>query len=713
MDGFSLIEDILNEVRQHGETEDSRMLPQTLRVMDGIPGGFFIYRKDGDKEILYANTALLRIMGCSNHEEFVKLTGGTFSGLVHPDDLEAAEKSISQQIGQGDSDYVVYRVRRRDGAVRWLEDYGHFVNSERYGSVFYVFVVDITEKMRQREQERKELIQENDRKDARIRAYDRQLNSISREHLRHRDVIEGLSVDYESIFYVDLDADRIQFYRVGHYSAGFFPPGEQERDYAGFVTEYINRWVHPEDRESFAKQMDPAVIREQLADCGEKPVHINFRRQDGAMVEYLQLRVVGVGSGGQVSQLLLGTRSMDEEIRAALEQQEFLSEALRQAQTAVEAKNAFLSNMSHDMRTPLNAIAGFTMLARKHADQPERVLRYLDMIEVSGRQLLRLIDNVLEIARIESGGEQLKLENCDLREIAQRVHSTLYAQAATKNLLLLLNLDGLKHSAVSGDARKMEEILYHLMSNAVKYTGQGGRVSLTVNELESTGPGFRRYQMIVEDNGIGIGAGFLQHLFESFAREKNTTSSGIFGTGLGLPIVKSIVEMMNGTIDVWSEPRRGSRFTVTLPLRPQEESGQRQPLSSAAQEGKLLVVEDNELNMEIARELLEDAGFEVETAENGRIGYERIRDSGRGEFALVLMDLQMPEMDGYQSAKAIRALPQPWLADLPIIALSANTFEEDRLKALDSGMNAHMAKPIEIGPLVDLICKLTGRPKAG
>lgn len=676
--------------------------------MNGMPGGFFIYRAEGRKEILYANQALLRILGCSDYDEFRELTGGTFPGLVHPDDLEAVEESILLQIRQNEDqmDYVEYRTRRKDGSIRWLEDYGHYAETEAFGAVFYVFVSDATEKKRRQEQERAALRLENERKEERLRAYDRELDSISREHLRRLYMIEGLSVDYRSIFYADLDADFIQAYQLAPFASSLFPQEKRIRDFSGFVEEYASDWIHPDDRETVLRQLSPEQLRRQLSQ--NRVVHTNFRSRTGDSVEYLQLRIVSVGGDERHSRILLGTRSVDEEVRHSMEQQEFLSTALQQARTAVEAKNAFLSNMSHDMRTPLNAIAGFTMLARRHAENPEQVRRYLNMIEVSGRQLLRLITNVLEIARIESGGDQLDERPYDLREIARQVHSSLFAQAATKNLTLSLNLDGLREPTVCGDRRRLEQVLHHLASNGVKYTGPGGQVKITVSGPD--GPG--GYRFVVEDNGIGISKGFLDHLFESFAREQNTTHSGVFGTGLGLPIVKSIVEMMDGDIDVKSEPHKGSRFTVTLPLRPMsEEQAAEAPVSKASGGGKILIVEDNELNMEIARELLEDAGFSVDTAENGRVGLERIRSSRPGEYSLILMDIQMPEMNGYEAARAIRALPQPWLSGLPIVALSANAFEEDKRRSIDSGMDAHMSKPIEIDPLLTLIEKLAGKPK--
>lgn len=677
---------------------------QVIKLLDQMPGGFFVYRADGNEEILYANIAMLRIFGCNDFDEFRALTGGTFQGMVHPDDLEEVEKSIFEQIAQSqfDLDYVEYRVVRKDGAVRWLEDHGHFIRSVSLGEIFYVFVADATEKIEQQREERAALQLDNDRKLRCIAEY-------HRESSRRRELIEGLSIDYESIFYADLDTDSIHAYRLSRQAGELFVNDPPSRDYSGFVQEYIERWVHPEDRGLITDTLNPAGIRQRLA--GHPLLHVNYRLLRGLRTEYLQLRIVGVG-GGQGSQVVIGARSVDEEIRSALEQKEFLADALSQARSAVAAKNAFLSNMSHDMRTPLNAIKGFTELAKRSTDEPGRLGRYLEMIEVSSGQLLRLISNVLEIARIESGGELVAQEPCSLGEIAGKVRTALFPQIASKNLVMAVDASGLHHPMVYGDAHKLEEILFHLCSNAVKYTGPGGHVWVRVLELEVPVPGLGCYQLVVEDDGIGISRGFLGHIFEFFARENNTTISGVHGTGLGLPIMKSLVEMMNGTIDVESEPGKGSRFTVTLPLRPKGDAQREKPPVRTVEKPyhrkrKLLVVDDNELNLEIAVELLQETGFEVESARDGSMAVERLRRAAPGEFALVLMDIQMPVMDGCSAAREIRALDDPAVASIPIIALSANAFEEDKRMAIESGMNLHLAKPLDIDTLLEQIDRLT------
>lgn len=684
-----------------GSGSDRQLVAQQfLTLLDEMPGGFLIYRADEAEEILFANVALLQIFGCDSFEEFRVLTNGSFRGFVHPDDLEPVEKSIWRQIrgSQSDLDYVEYRIIRKDGRVRWIEDYGHFVKSEDLGDLFYVFVTDATEKKMQQLAEQEALRSENALQEQRLHDYDI-------EFARRQELIAGLSIDYESIFYVDLDADRIHAYRLSLQAGELFHTDPPVRDYTGFVKEYVDHWVHPEDRALIADTLDPDHIRERLPNS--LLIHVNYRLLRHYRTEYLQLRVVSVREQMPISQIVIGSRSVDEEIRSAMEQKEFLSNALSQAKSAVIAKNTFLSNMSHDMRTPLNAIMGFTELASRSADNPEKVHRYLDHINAASDQLLHLISNVLEIARIESGSEMLRLENCDLPTIADEVRTLLLPQAAAKNLTISLQTSGLKFRVVRCDHRKLEEILFHLVSNGIKYTGQGGTVAIRLEGDD------RSFHFIVEDDGIGISRGFLDHIFEFFAREHNTTLSGVHGTGLGLPIVKSLTELLQGTVTVRSTPGKGSCFTVTIPFDskdappPPEEEAEPAPDGPASgRSRKILVTEDNELNLEIATELLQDAGFEVDTASNGSIAVEKIRASAPGDYALVLMDIQMPVMDGCTAARNIRSLPNARLASIPIVALSANAFEEDKKHALESGMNAHLSKPIDIDSLVGLIHEL-------
>ncbi|MCM1145361.1 MAG: GNAT family N-acetyltransferase [Blautia sp.] len=687
-----------------GEGEKQAM--HIKRFLDRIPGGFFIYRADESRELLYVNEAMQQIFGCDTLKEFWLLTGNSFRGIVHPEDLENVERRIREQIenSQYDLDYAEYRIIRKDGEVRWVDAYSHFVKNDFAGDIFYVFVADSTEKREQLLQEKRQkeqLLQE------RTKEYTQQLQLIHQEHLRRLEMIEGLSIDYESIFYVDLHKNRIRAYRVSPRFAKQFAD-ERTQDFEGFDAAYIEKWVHPEDREALEGVSRIAYIREKLK--ANTAFHMNYRIMRNGKPSYIQLRVVNAGKEVNVSQVVWAYRNIDDEIIQELKQKQMMKEALDSANSANNAKNLFLSNMSHDIRTPMNAIVGFTSLVKKHIDDKERIQEYLDIISASSDQLLQLLNDVLEISRIESGKIYVEESECSLMDIAQQVQMAILPKAAAKNITLSLDISNLKHDVVSTDQMKLKQILQHLVDNAVKYTKDGGWVTITLIEQLEAAKEHRPFQFIVEDNGIGISAEFLKHIFTPFEREKNTTSSGIHGTGLGLTIAKDLAGILGGTIEVSSMVGKGSKFTVTVPVYVHErktleiETTEDTPFAFTTPK-RILVVDDNEINLEIENEVLKDFGFLVDTAGDGAIAVRKIEQSEPGDYDLILMDIQMPIMDGYHAARAIRAIENPVLAGIPIIAVSANAFDEDKRKAIESGMDGHLEKPLDTQKLYRVLRK--------
>ena len=522
-----------------------------IRFMEELPGGFLIRCADREGKLLYANGALLRMFGCSTMDELLAYTGGSFRGLIHPDDLDEVEQSIQAQISAGQYHLydAEYRVRRRDGAVRWVEAHGHFVHSDAAGDIFYVFLGDATDK-----------------------------------------------------------------------------------------------WE----------------------------------------------------------------RSLRERAKLVSDQQELLADALAKANAAISSKNAFLSNISHDMRTPLNAIFGFTSLAKLSLDDREEALDYLDRAETAGRQLLDMIDKVLEASSLSdaAGAEQVE---CDLRDILQRVYDFLQPQSQEKDIAFELNSDRLRHCAVYADQEKLHQLILYLANNAVTYTNPGGHVSITAEEVQVLPHDYVVYRFVVADDGIGISPEFIEKIFEPFSREKNSTLSGVHGIGLGLTIAKDIVEMMGGILNVSSEVGRGSTFTVSLTLRAQTGPAGRD--ASAVDARRLLLAEDNDINREIESELLTRVGFVVEAVENGKEALEKITYAAPGHYSLIVMDLQMPVMDGWEASRAIRALPDPAQAGIPIVALSADGSESDLQRSKDSGINAHLVKPMDLALLLDTIETLTDKKR--
>ena len=375
-------------------------------------------------------------------------------------------------------------------------------------------------------------------------------------------------------------------------------------------------------------------------------------------------------------------------------------ELLTSANDANEAKTTFLLNMSHDIRTPMNAILGYSKLMRKKLTDPE-LLHYQDMIKQSGNLLLSILNNVLDMARIESGKMELDENYNKAGDIVSGVCS-VFAMEARKKQLTIEHIVDVQHPNIICDSTKMQEILTNIISNAVKYTPPGGKVTIRTRELPDERDGYIRIETSVEDTGIGMSKEFLPKLFDSFSREYDTTAAKVSGSGLGMAIVKSLVDLMDGTIHVESELGRGSTFTVTIPHKLAEKKYYEKKGCAAAGSGvdftgkHVLLAEDNDLNAEIAIALLEEMGFTVERAEDGIICVDMLEQAPAGTFDVILMDVQMPNMDGYKATQIIRRLPDEKKSQIPIVAMTANAFAEDRKKAFVMGMNGHIAKPVDV-----------------
>ncbi|MCM1263996.1 MAG: ATP-binding protein [Butyrivibrio sp.] len=386
-----------------------------------------------------------------------------------------------------------------------------------------------------------------------------------------------------------------------------------------------------------------------------------------------------------------------------------LQEALQAAQIASTSKTMFLSNMSHDIRTPMNAILGFASLLERDADNPERVRNYIGKIKASGQHLLSLINDVLDISKIESGKVVLTIEEFSLQDILNSVDAIIRPAAKAKNQDFTISVTDIKHKHLIGDETRLNQILINLLSNAVKYTQEEGNIWLRIIGLPQRSDQYEHMQIEVEDNGYGMTPEYLETIFDAFTRAENSTTNKVQGTGLGMAITKNIVELMGGTIEVTSEMGSGSRFVVELELRiPETEKNEsddtdNQPADDITENclnGKhFLVAEDNEINSEILCEILNIEGATCEVVENGKLALEYFSQSTAGKFDAILMDVQMPVMNGYDATRAIRSLEREDAGAIPIIAMTANAFTEDVRDALESGMNAHIAKPIDIAVL--------------
>ena len=391
---------------------------------------------------------------------------------------------------------------------------------------------------------------------------------------------------------------------------------------------------------------------------------------------------------------------------------EEIRKSAEKARKANEAKTRFLFNMSHDIRTPMNAIVGFSGLLEKSIHDEKKSLDYIKKIRVSSDILLTIINQVLEMARIESGKITLNPESVNIREMVEAMNTVFESSLTKKSLEYQCSLN-VVHDQILCDKTKMEEIILNVVSNSIKYTNPHGKITVSIDELDSEDEKNANYKVVVEDNGIGMSQDYLPHIFEEFSREHTSTETRVAGTGLGLPIVKSLVDRMGGTIEVESEEGKGTRFImkfsfpVSLENQVREKEKQNIPDITEKLEGKrILLAEDNELNAEIAETVLEETGIKVKHVEDGIQCIEELKKMPENYYDVILMDVQMPNMDGYTATQRIRDLDDS-RAEIPIIAMTANAYDEDRRKAQEAGMDGFLAKPLDVDEMMRLLGKIT------
>ena len=722
----------------------------------------------------------------------------------------------------GDNVSLEYRVQHPNGDI--IHVMGNFKLIEKDGELYCQrSLLDCTVQKKKEEQKRLE------------------------EERRQMELIHALGIEYNLVCYFDLDTGIGKTLRINecknHILENIFTGELLLED---CISRYIEAGVHEDDK----KQMQEAGTREWLEkELSEKLMcYMNYRMTCCGDIRYFQIKAVRAGKWDKSHGIVLGFRSVDEETREEREKKAMLEDALSQANRANRAKTTFLSNMSHDIRTPMNAIIGFTALAITHIDKKEQVEEYLKKIMTSGNHLLSLINDVLDMSRIESGKIRLDEEPCNLPDILHGLRNIIQADIHAKQLDLYMDAVDIQDEEICCDRLRLNQVLLNLLSNAVKYTSAGGMVSMKVIEKAGAPTGYANFEFHVKDTGIGMDEEFLSHIFEPFERERNSTISGIQGTGLGMAITKNIVDMMDGSIEVKSKQGVGTECVVSFTFRlhsgkkePQmipelkgfralvvdddfntcdsvswmlqqigmraewtlsgkeavlrtrqaimrddhyfvyiidwllpdmngvevarrirQETGKEVPIivltaydwSDIEEEAKdagvtafcskplflselrgclnsivnksqknekenetwrasyterILLAEDNELNREIATAILEEAGFSLEIAENGQIAVDMLKNSEPGYYQLVLMDVQMPEMNGYEATVAIRKLENKDLASIPILAMTANAFEEDRRQALECGMDGHIAKPIDVEKLMETLDKILKR----
>ena len=541
----------------------------------------------------------------------------------------------------------------------------------------------------------------------------RDITELTRRQIRQKTsmdlILSAATTVYPFIMEENLTQDMIKTV----YNKGIVKSGKMgNMTFAEMLDDVEHTMPYEEEYQMFVQTFSRQA-QISAFDEGRHELLLNVRQTgDDGQEHWMKIRnILLKNDSGDICSISM-VRCVDKEIAMTQE----LKKAKEDAEKANKAKSMFLFNLSHDIRTPMNAVMGFADLIEKHEDDPAKQREYTANIKKSGRYLLDLINAVLEMARIESGNINLDEEPGNLRNIIESLDVMLSALCEEKNITTSKDIR-LVHPYVYFDRVKVQEIHLNIISNALKYTPEGGRISFTLRERPCTKPGYLIYETVTTDNGIGMSREFLPHMFDNFSREKNVTESKIAGTGLGMGIVRKYIELMDGTIQVESEPGRGTTVITRIPYRLAELSQvseeQNTEINKEMFRGKrILLAEDNELNAEIAVEILKDAGFEVETAEDGVCCVSMLKDAPEDYYDLILMDIQMPNMDGYKATQLIRSLPDAGKARIPIVAMTANAFAEDRQKAREVGMDGHVAKPVEIPRLLETLAEIfAGREK--
>lgn len=773
--------------------------------------GILCHSIDGSR-IISINAAALKILGYETLDELMDGGFRTVAGSVMEEDKPILKANIQKLKKENDSISIEYRVRHKNGDI--IHVMGNVKLLRENGELFYQrFLLDVTDQ----------------------KLHEKKVLEETEKH--HNELIQALSEDFSLVCYFDLNTENGNTLRISETtSKDLIEIFDGNVTFTKCINKYIESFVYNEDQKRLKDSLSSENLQKELS--FKNTFCINYRANNEKEYEFFTIKIVRIGNWERGKGVVIGFKSVDEEIRQEMEKKSILEDALIQANKANKAKSVFLSNMSHDIRTPMNAIVGFTSLAIEHIDQQSRVEGYLNKIKLSGNHLLNLLNDVLDMSHIENNKVVLTEAECSLADILHNLCDILQADVRAKHIGFSVNVIGIKNEKIICDRLRINQILLNVLSNAIKYTHEGGDITVTATEKADPASDKSEYTFVIADSGIGMSKEFLNRIFEPFERERNSTLSGIQGTGLGMPITKKLVELMGGSIDVNSKKGVGTTVTlvfqfnvikdsenidlpklkgskalivnnnqeacekisevleqigmeadwtmseksavihtrhardngdkfsvyiidnseeinginVTQKLRKEENIGDsiiiltaydsteivdeaikagvsalcRKPLFPAdikkslltalntqsadiipdegkTRHGHILLVEDNELNYEIAVAILTEAGYTVEHAANGQIAVDMVKNSQPGQFQVILMDIQMPVMNGFEAARAIRALENKELASIPILAMTANAFEEDKQEALQSGMNEHIAKPIDVKNLFEFL----------
>lgn len=533
------------------------------------------------------------------------------------------------------------------------------------------------------------------------------LNTLEQQYNENQNVLNALAETYLTVYAVDLENDIYKTVRNQVSDLKLLIP--DSGPFMATLYRYCHSVIHPDDIERIMEAGKAANIADAFS--GQNRFYeIEFRRLYGKDYQWLRLQFIPLQiKDGVPVKVIMAVQNVDIQKKQEAIEQQTLKDACDAANKANAAKSHFLSCMSHDIRTPLNVILGMNHMAGRHIDDSERVRKCLESISVSSSHLLTLVNEILDMSRIESGNLTLIEEPFNFTELIGMAVEMIEPFMMQKKHHFTLNMDRLLNKNVIGDAPHLQQILQNILSNAVKYTPSNGDISLNIRDKIGAPPGYTNIEIRIADNGYGMSKEDQSRIFKPFERGNDTRINKIQGTGLGLTITQNLVQLMDGDIQLDSEPGKGSVFTISIPFKIAEKAVETKKPPLAALEKRTfsgkraLLVEDNELNMEIAIEFLQLTGIDIDTAENGQIALDKIRSTPENHYDIVFMDIQMPVMNGHEATRFIRDLQRPDIARLPIIALTANAFIEDVAKSTRAGMTGHIAKPLDPDKIYDIM----------
>lgn len=652
---------------------------------DSSIGLWYIDFVEGEKPKMYADDNMLMLLGYSSDESDDLLPEDVYErwySNIDESHLDIIDDTISK-MKQGNHAEVQYPWNHPTFGTIYVRCGGNVDRTFTEGLRFMGFHQDITNLVHLQQQQDQTKIE-----------------SAYKENVRYMSIASVLSKKYDVIYYINLDNDRyIEFNVSGEFRR--LALDISGNNFFDECAENLKRVCYKDDLEKMSILTNKEVLLNRLGFDEFKSLEYRLVIQ-GRPTFY---RVEAVRPSKNKNHIIIASTNINKEVVDRNKYQQQLSNALHVAEKANNAKSTFLFNVSHDMRTPLNVIKGFSDIAINNMNDKERVLDCLDKINNASEHLLHLVNDVLDMSNIESGHLEIIEEKVDLVSASEEVNSMIKYLATSKNISYVTKYD-ITNAEVMADISHVNQIMMNVLTNAVKYTPEGGEVTFTIEQTKQAYADRYKYRFIIKDNGVGISKDYMEHMFEDFTREKNVSNKSE-GLGLGLAITKRLVDSLQGEIEVESEVGKGTTFIITLPFRitsdANESAEESTSLSNVSLEGKrILVVEDNELNSEITMEILSESGMTVDAVENGAVAVKRLRRKGVDTYDLILMDIQMPVMDGYEATRIIRNKIRGG-SEIPIIALSANAFERDKINSLRAGMNAHLSKPINADVLCEVI----------